>query len=65
MVRRFYRKSDALLTFFVQNESSKNLLYTLGKTNVAISGDTRFDRVATILEKRQYLILLLNLRTTQ
>jgi hypothetical protein len=32
-------KLDALLTF-VQNESSKNLLYTFGKTNVAISGDT-------------------------
>jgi 3-deoxy-D-manno-octulosonic-acid transferase len=46
--------STALNTFtyfFVQNESSKTLLLELGKTNVAISGDTRFDRVATILEK--------------
>ena len=48
----FYRKALETFTyFFVQNESSKKLLLQLGKTNVAISGDTRFDRVATILEK--------------
>ncbi|PRZ25089.1 3-deoxy-D-manno-octulosonic acid transferase [Flavobacterium granuli] len=48
----FYRKAlDAFTYFFVQNESSKKLLLQLGKTNVAVSGDTRFDRVATILEK--------------
>lgn len=48
----FYRKAlDTFTHFFVQNESSKKLLLELGKTNVAISGDTRFDRVAAILEK--------------
>jgi len=48
----FYRKAlDTFTYFFVQNESSKKLLFQLGKTNVAVSGDTRFDRVATILEK--------------
>jgi 3-deoxy-D-manno-octulosonic-acid transferase len=48
----FYRKALETFTyFFVQNESSKKLLQQLGKTNVAVSGDTRFDRVATILEK--------------
>lgn len=48
----FYRTALNTFTyFFVQNESSKNLLLQLGKTNVAISGDTRFDRVASILEK--------------
>jgi 3-deoxy-D-manno-octulosonic-acid transferase len=48
----FYRKALETFTyFFVQNESSKKLLSQLGKTNVAVSGDTRFDRVATILEK--------------
>ena len=48
----FYRKAlDTLTYFFVQNESSKKLLLQLGKANVAVSGDTRFDRVATILEK--------------
>jgi 3-deoxy-D-manno-octulosonic-acid transferase len=48
----FYRTALNTFTyFFVQNESSKKLLIALGKTNVAISGDTRFDRVAAILEK--------------
>jgi 3-deoxy-D-manno-octulosonic-acid transferase len=48
----FYRK--ALKTFdyfFVQNESSKILLQELGYQNVKISGDTRFDRVVSILER--------------
>jgi len=48
----FYREAlDAFTYFFVQNETSKKLLQQLGKTDVAVSGDTRFDRVATILEK--------------
>jgi 3-deoxy-D-manno-octulosonic-acid transferase len=52
----FYRKAlDAFTYFFVQNESSKTLLQKLGKTNVMVSGDTRFDRVATILEKDNLL----------
>ena len=48
----FYR--DALKTFdyfFVQNESSKLLLQKLDFNNVKISGDTRFDRVVSILER--------------
>ena len=48
----FYRK--ALKTFdyfFVQNESSKKLLQSIGFQNVKISGDTRFDRVVSILER--------------
>jgi 3-deoxy-D-manno-octulosonic-acid transferase len=48
----FYRKAlDTFTYFFVQNENSKKLLKQLGKANVAVSGDTRFDRVAAILEK--------------
>ena len=48
----FYRKAlDTFTYFFVQNENSKKLLRQLGKANVAVSGDTRFDRVAAILEK--------------
>lgn len=48
----FYRNALGAFThFFVQNQSSKELLATLGKTNVTVSGDTRFDRVAAILEK--------------
>ena len=48
----FYRKAlDAFEYFFVQNSSSKELLLQLGKTNVTVSGDTRFDRVASILNR--------------
>lgn len=48
----FYRKAlDTFNHFFVQNGSSKELLQQLGKNNVTVSGDTRFDRVAAILEK--------------
>lgn len=48
----FYR--NALQTFdyfFVQNESSKTLLKSIGFNNVKVSGDTRFDRVVSILER--------------
>ena len=48
----FYR--NALQTFdyfFVQNESSKRLLQSIGFNNVKVSGDTRFDRVVSILER--------------
>ncbi len=48
----FYRKAlDTFEHFFVQNSHSKSLLLKLGKSNVTVSGDTRFDRVAAILEK--------------
>ncbi len=48
----FYR--NCLKTFdffFVQNDSSKKLLQSLGYQNVKVSGDTRFDRVVSILER--------------
>jgi 3-deoxy-D-manno-octulosonic-acid transferase len=48
----FYRKGlDAFEHFFVQNSTSKELALTLGKSNVTVSGDTRFDRVAAILDR--------------
>ncbi len=37
--------------FFVQNDSSKLLLQFIGFNNVKVSGDTRFDRVTSILER--------------
>ena len=48
----FYR--NALRTFdyfFVQNDSSKKLIQRIGFNNVKASGDTRFDRVVSILER--------------
>jgi 3-deoxy-D-manno-octulosonic-acid transferase len=59
----FYRKAlDTFTYFFVQNENSKKLLLQLGKTNVAVSGDTRFDRVAAILEKDNTLDFIANFK---
>ena len=37
--------------FFVQNESAKLLLQSIGITNITVSGDTRFDRVMEILSR--------------
>ena len=52
----FYRKAlDAFEHFFVQNSNSKELLLQLGKTNVSVSGDTRFDRVTEILKQNNEL----------
>lgn len=48
----FYK--EALKTFnhfFVQNDSSKKLIQSIGFNNVTISGDTRFDRVVDILNR--------------
>ena len=48
----FYREAlNTFSYFFVQNDGSKKLLQQLGKNNVSVSGDTRFDRVVAILEK--------------
>ncbi|MFM9988753.1 3-deoxy-D-manno-octulosonic acid transferase [Flavobacterium sp.] len=48
----FYRNAlQSFAYFFVQNESSKKLLQSIGFANVKISGDTRFDRVVSILER--------------
>ncbi len=44
--------------FYVQNEKSKELLAKLGITNVAISGDTRFDRVLQIKEQSKQLPII-------
>lgn len=37
--------------FFVQNETSLSLLEDINFSNVTVSGDTRFDRVAAILDQ--------------
>ncbi len=47
----FMRKSlNAFEHIFVQNKNSKELLETIGFTNVTVSGDTRFDRVSNQLK---------------
>lgn len=37
--------------FFVQNQASKDLLSNIGFDNVMVAGDTRFDRVSSILSQ--------------
>jgi 3-deoxy-D-manno-octulosonic-acid transferase len=45
----WYRKQlNSFTYFFLQDEYSKELLYSAGFKNCTISGDTRFDRVAEI-----------------
>ena len=48
----FMRKAlKAFDHFFVQDETSKNLLTSINYKNVSVSGDTRFDRVYEILQQ--------------
>ncbi len=52
----FYRESLRGFThFFVQNRASEQLLHQLGFKNITVHGDTRFDRVAQIVEHAQPL----------
>jgi 3-deoxy-D-manno-octulosonic-acid transferase len=41
--------------FFVQNETSKELLNKFNHNNITVSGDTRFDRVKEISEQKKQL----------
>ena len=51
-----YRKVLSCITFFfVQNAESKELLARLGYDNVAVTGDTRFDRVLQIRRQAKQL----------
>jgi len=63
---RFYRNALKTFTyFFVQNETSKKLLQSIGFENVKISGDTRFDRVVAILEKDNTLDFIEQFKNNQ
>jgi 3-deoxy-D-manno-octulosonic-acid transferase len=62
----FYRNALKTFTyFFVQNETSKKLLQSIGFDNVKISGDTRFDRVMTLLEKENTLDFIAAFKNNQ
>lgn len=50
---RWYKKTLKLVDhFFVQNETSKTLLSSIGLTNTSITGDTRFDQVLNIKSEK-------------
>lgn len=62
---RWYGKSYAKVLacftrFFVQNEQSRDLLASIGFTNVSVTGDTRFDRVLQIQQACKHLPLVEN-----
>lgn len=62
----FYRNAlKAFTYFFVQNESSKQKIESIGFKNVIVSGDTRFDRVAAILERDNSLDYIKNFKNNQ
>lgn len=59
----FYRNAlKAFTYFFVQNEESKEKIEAIGFQNVIVSGDTRFDRVNTILERDNTLDFIENFK---
>ncbi|THV58926.1 3-deoxy-D-manno-octulosonic acid transferase [Flagellimonas alvinocaridis] len=51
--------------FFIQNETSKTLLASIGFTNSTLSGDTRFDRVHEILKRDNRLDFMEQFKGTQ
>ena len=62
----FMRKSlKAFDYFFVQDQTSKDLLNTINQNNVSISGDTRFDRVYEILQQDNELDYITEFKNKQ
>lgn len=51
--RWFARQLHRCTHFFVQNETSVQLLNSIGINQVAVTGDTRFDRVYSIAQQQQ------------
>lgn len=53
--QQYKRVLNCFTKFFVQNQTSKYLLHTIGIDQVEISGDTRFDRVLQIASQAKQL----------
>ena len=63
---KWMRKSlTAFDHFFLQNKESEELLASIDITEVSVSGDTRFDRVAKILEQDNSLDFIENFKNNQ
>ncbi|MGY0407702.1 MAG: 3-deoxy-D-manno-octulosonic acid transferase, partial [Polaribacter sp.] len=63
---KFMRKSlEAFYHFFVQDANSKKLLNSIDFKNVTVAGDTRFDRVSTILEQDNSLDFITDFKNNQ
>ena len=62
----FMRKSlEAFHYFFVQNNTSKELLESINFKNVTVAGDTRFDRVSKILNQENCLDFITEFKNNQ
>ncbi|QKG79171.1 3-deoxy-D-manno-octulosonic acid transferase [Tenuifilum thalassicum] len=56
---KWYRNFlKAFSTFFVQNNTSKALLESIGYSNVVVTGDTRYDRVSKIASEAKDIPLV-------
>ena len=53
--KQYGRVLKCFTHFYVQNEKSRQLLATIGLTNVTVTGDTRFDRVLHIKEQAKVI----------
>lgn len=53
--KQYGKVLNCITHFFAQNETSRELLASIGLNNVTISGDTRFDRVLAIKEQSKQL----------
>ena len=54
----FYRRTMRLFThYFVQNEATARLLSSIGVGQTTVTGDTRFDRVATLVDQADAVAL--------
>ena len=58
--RQYSRVLKCFTWFFVQNETSRELLNSIGINNVTITGDTRFDRVLEIKGQAKQLPIVSN-----
>ncbi|HIP48122.1 MAG TPA: 3-deoxy-D-manno-octulosonic acid transferase [Lutibacter sp.] len=57
--KKWFRESlKAFTHFFVQNKDSVKLLNSIGYNNVSLSGDTRFDRVYSLIQHKKELELV-------
>lgn len=59
------KKLTAFNHFFVQNQTSKDLLNSISFNNVTIAGDTRFDRVYDILQQDNSLDFISEFKNNQ
>ena len=80
LIAGIFRKNQFLFTFwgrwiahylktfqhcFLQNESSKKLLQRIGYKNVTVCGDTRFDRVESLLKQKKDLPFLATFKNSK